>query len=333
VRDDFYELGGHSLLLVGLTARLGEALAVDLPLRALTAARTVEELARLIGDHGAPNPEPASGPRLLVRIQPGAEGRAPLFCVHPISGDVQCYVDLARCLGEDQPVYGLQAADGELDSIEAMAARYLAEVRRARPEGSYRLAGWSLGGVIAFEMARQLRESGEEVDHLALLDAPVPGVTPLPPLDDEASLLTSFLTDFGAWNGRHLPIPPAELRERAGRDGARHLFEQAREAGLLPPGLDPDGLEHLYRIYRRNLRALAVYAPAPAPGTLLLLRARGSDDHAPGWQRLAGGGLYDQTIPGDHYTLMREPHVAVLGRRLRQWLDGWAPEPDRTAIR
>jgi thioesterase domain-containing protein len=177
-KDDFFDLGGDSMAAVELTDRLERRYGVALPLDALLPALTVERLARLLAE----TTERAASP--LVPIHPAnPEGSlSPFFCVHPSGGSVLCYLDLARRLGSDRPFYGLQGPDPRGDReplarIEDMAAEYLAAVlalRASRPEGRLLLGGYSFGGYVAFEMARQLVARGEEPPKVVLLDTRAP---------------------------------------------------------------------------------------------------------------------------------------------------------------
>ena len=163
---DFFDLGGDSLLTLELMLRLEDALGVELPVTMIYDYPTVASLARAIETQAAPQFSP------LVAIKPSGEGAA-LFIVHGVGGNVMELFGFGRRL--DCPVYGLQAKglDGNAEpnrSIADMAEYYLAAIRQKQPRGPYRLSGYSSGGLIAFEMARRLREQGEEVALLALLD-------------------------------------------------------------------------------------------------------------------------------------------------------------------
>ncbi|MDD1633793.1 MAG: AMP-binding protein, partial [Methylococcaceae bacterium] len=173
VKDNFFELGGHSLLAVRLFALIQKRLGRQLPLTAVFQGATVETLAEVLRQPGAPGPRSS-----LVAIQPGG-GRRPLFLVHPAGGHVFPYVRLAHCLGREQPCYGLQARgleDGQdpHTRIEDMAAYYIQGLQTVQPTGPYLLGGWSMGGVVAFEMAQQLHAEGQQVALLALLDGRIP---------------------------------------------------------------------------------------------------------------------------------------------------------------
>src|SRR6185436_6617260 len=172
IRDNFFELGGHSVLAVRLMARLRSRFGTDLPLATLFSEGTIEHLAGVLRDRWDVLPWSP-----LVTIQPGGSAR-PLFCIHPAAGSVLLFRALAAGLGKERPVHALQPL-GErrgqrpLSRVEDIAAFYLAAIRQVQPCGPYLLAGWSFGGYVAFEMARQISDSGEQVDLLAMLDTAV----------------------------------------------------------------------------------------------------------------------------------------------------------------
>ncbi len=197
--DNFFELGGHSLLAVRLFAVIEKRLGNKLPLTAVFRGATVEDLAGVLRRQATPGPQSS-----LVAIQPGGSKR-PLFLVHPAGGHVFPYIHLAQFLGPDQPCYGLQARgveDGQdpHTRIEDMAAYYIQAMQTVQPTGPYLLGGWSMGGVVAFEMAQQLHAQGQHVALLAILDGRIP--TPddtFPEQDAEAISLVEryFGISFG----------------------------------------------------------------------------------------------------------------------------------------
>jgi thioesterase domain-containing protein len=318
---------------VRLIARIREELGRDLPLTALFQGSTVESLAELLRRE-----EGFLGDSCLVAIQP-AGNRPPFFCVHPAGGDVLCFAGLARRLGPDQPFYalrsrGLSPGETALAEIAAMATFYLEELRAVQPAGPYRLGGWSLGGLIAFEMARQLRANGEGVALLALLDAPA-GVGPA---REEGEDDLRFLLDIaayveGLW-GKSLGISPRDLQDLGPEARLDLMQARMRDAGLLTAGADPDQLRRILDVYKSNSRAAHAYAPEPYPGRIALFRAleqpaREDASAAPpaagdadlGWGRYSAEPVALVAVPGDHTSLLAEPHVAVLAERLRELLD------------
>jgi amino acid adenylation domain-containing protein len=186
MEDDFFELGGHSLLAVKLFTQIRRSFGVDMPISTLFAHPTIRSLARKLGTTAEAPPgtsysgTPEDSPwDTTTVIHPGpALARSALFIVGGVGGNVNNLIQLGRLLGVHRPVIGLQTR-GILghrmhDTIEAIAADHLTNIRRHQPQGPYLLAGYSGGAFTAFEMARQLRDAGEEVDFLGLLDTFAP---------------------------------------------------------------------------------------------------------------------------------------------------------------
>jgi amino acid adenylation domain-containing protein len=320
VRDSFFDLGGHSLLAVKLFHRIAQATGIDLPIASLFRAPTIAALADLLRGEGW-----ARSWSSLVPIQTSGS-RAPLYCVHAVGGNVLNYRLLSQHLGKDQPFYGLQArglGGGEAPhtTVEEMAAAYIQEMRQEQPRGPYILAGASSGGVIAYEMAQQLRAAGEQVPVLLLIDTYI--AQPLPRIvqAQAASPLhrSALLLDY------HL----GQLLLRTPREGYAYLAARirARLGGVVGPTAEaihaaPPALRH---VIEANLRAVAAYVPRPYPGSAVMLFSREEPERASydgrlGWADLLEGGLVVRFIPGSHENMLDEPQVAEVARVLARCL-------------
>ena len=166
-------------------------------------------------------------------IQPRGSKR-PFFCVHPAGGTVFCYLELAAALGPDQPFYGLQARglDGEQaphETLQEMAASYIELMRQVQPTGPYLLGGWSLGGNLAFEMARQLEVQGERVELLALFDAGAISPDEPPAEEDFLPVIMGMFPD-----GPQVSLD--ELRKLSPEKQLAYFMERAQHAMLVTPG-------------------------------------------------------------------------------------------------
>ncbi|MGH9350508.1 MAG: amino acid adenylation domain-containing protein, partial [Vicinamibacterales bacterium] len=309
VADDFFELGGHSLVAMIMLGCVKATFGCDVPIAVLFRGGTIEQLAAHI--RRSAESDTASP---LVPLRTSGTG-PPFFCVHPVGGGVLCYRDLVEALG-GHPFYGLQVArNGSIDgvpSVERMAAQYREAIRTVQPNGPYRLGGWSLGGLIAFEMARALQAAGEDIALVALLDSHATAPSRQRPISDE-SILRRFAEDM--------------LGDGAAGTSAltfEELHARAMAAGLLPPGSDLGQLRALVERFRDNLRAAAEYRPAPAPLRVLLLQAadslRDAADATFGWDRVALCGVERRVVPGNHYSIMRSPGVEALAAELTTWI-------------
>jgi len=313
VSDDFFELGGHSLLAVRLMAQIQKTFGRWLPLASLFEGASVEKLAQRLREE---SDEPC-GP--LVAIQP-AGSRPPLFFVHPAGGNVLCYSELAKRLGAEQPFYALQACGFEegaepLSRIEEMASRYVEAVVRTQAEGPYHLGGWSLGAVVAYEMAQQFVARGQEVALLALLDHRPPVGEDGEALDD-LSIMRRFLEGY-------VELDDAALEAMSEEQRLLYLLEQGNKFDLIPPEVGVAQINSYLKVYRANLRALRGYTAAPYPGRVTLLKTRSGaagEDETYGWGALAGQGVEVFEVPGRHHDMVAEPHVKVLADVLKESL-------------
>jgi aspartate racemase len=169
VRDNFFDLGGTSLLVMILFAEIEKLTGKNFPLAKILDAPTIEQMVTLLRDH---REDSLSGWSSLVPIQSGGS-KLPIFFVHGADGNILIYRDLARHLGSDQPVYGLQSRNPEsiqLTTVEDMASHYVKEIIALEPQGPYLLGGYCLGGSIAYEIAQQLSKEGREVALLVLME-------------------------------------------------------------------------------------------------------------------------------------------------------------------
>ncbi|MGA9995999.1 MAG: thioesterase domain-containing protein, partial [Pyrinomonadaceae bacterium] len=331
VHENFFELGGHSLLATQLISRVRQSLEVELPLRELFEYPTVASLAERVEAGKSGEQQLPSKKSPLVRIQT-AGSKPPFFFVHPPGGSVLCYADLARNLGADRPFYGIQAQglNGDKDAqtqVERMAARYIEAIRGVQPEGPYNLGGWSMGGVVAFEIAQQLRGQGSEVSLLALLDswAPHNGNGE----KNAQSQLASFASNLGLMP-EHITMSLEELLGLEPEQQLACVMEMAKAASLVSPEMTLEDFRSLYENYKVNVKAVQEYSPQPYTGRVALFSAserrtkaakKRAQDKTQGWGGLAPEGLEIHPVSGHHFNILREPHVRDLARKMNDYVN------------
>ena len=324
VRDNFFEIGGHSLLAVRLMARIQQCFGKELPLPTLFEGATVEHLASILRQQAEPTPRSP-----LVAIQPRGSNPA-FFCVHPGGGNVLCYVGLARHLGPDQPFYAFQSRglNGEqpiCTRVEEMASLYIEAMRTVQSEGPYFFGGWSAGGVVAFEMARQLEARGEQVALLTLIDARAPGQQEDLMEEDDVTVMASF--------GQHLGLPVERINisfddflSLSLDERLAYVIEEAKKADLMPSDITLSLARRLFEVFKANVTAVGNYSPGMARCRIALIKAseRISDlpqELAMGWDGLTENGVEILEVPGNHFTMIREPHVRFMAERLKSRID------------
>ncbi|MBI1785676.1 amino acid adenylation domain-containing protein, partial [Candidatus Sumerlaeota bacterium] len=359
--DNFFDLGGHSLLVVRLMEGIRKSFGRTLPVSAIFQAATIADQSRLLEESVRTREHPD-----VIEIQPRGN-KPPIFFAHGRGNSPLNLIHLARRLGEDQPIFGLQAPwlEGgrrEFAQVEFMADHYIRAMKAFRPEGPYVLAGYCLDGLIAFEMARRMRERGEEIPLLILIETLgnnesfrtlrgfirlIAGTARLP----ETAQLRLFLAarqclllggrSLKALRGaasvkglklllsrvRHYPMPVVWRRIRAvktapdphaagmskdGKGGRR-----PRNAAQPPAGAT---------LFRDLWTLHGAYVPEEYGGRVLVARSEsgggfpGTERSHLGWEKVVKGRLDRIEIPGSHWSLLREPNVAVLGAEIEKHL-------------
>lgn len=339
VHDNFFEMGGTSLLAAQLLGRLIDTYANEnLTLSSLLEAPTVEEFGLLLEKGGSQEY------RSLVPMR-AAGTRAPLFCIHGGGGNVLSLRDLAMALPSSQPFYCLQAAglDGKTEpftSVEETAAHYVSEVRAFQTEGPYFIAGTCYGGLIAFEMARQLRQQQQSVGFVGLIDTHNHAYASMLPKSKLVYYNVRFVAQRVVHHvGRIARLSGGDRKEYlAGRVKSlrKHLVgftsiftggARTQVVGSPPPGIPIEESIHgdfhrtLIKVVEANLEAQRAFVPQVYQGPITLFKAADPfvepyQDRYLGWGPVARGGIEDYTIPGDHADITEEPHVRVLAALL-----------------
>ncbi len=317
--DNFFEIGGSSILAVQIFAEIREQLGLKLAPSSLLTHPTIRSLASLLGK------EPQEHWASMVAIQPKGS-RPPLFFIHDIGGNIFTYRDLAKQLGEDQPIYAFQAKgmDGKgstLESVSDLADYYIQEIQRIFPNGPFLLGGSSFGGLLAYEMGRKLVEAGQKVDLLALFDT-IPYKGPFSYGKAGAPAGPKWLEKLDTHIGRLLVRGTKERFQHYRKKGKKFIWNKIPFLSYKEP-IPP---ERNQQIWDANFRAIRNYYQEPYNGRLTLFLAsdfyaRCYQDVRLGWHAYALKGLEIHVVPGDHLTMMYPPNVEVLAKELAKCID------------
>ncbi|MVZ99272.1 SDR family NAD(P)-dependent oxidoreductase [Actinomadura sp. LD22] len=271
--------------------------------------------------------------RQTVRPLKPTGDRRPIFIAHPAGGTTACYRQLIDLLGADQPVYGLERFE-DAPSVEERAARYVQHLLEAQPEGAFRLGGWSFGGVLAYETARQLTAAGRDVEFVALFDAGIPLA-----VDDESDTLARRFAAFADYINQTYGLDVTlTYDELSGLDEEAQFALVMERAAPLVDYIPPAALTHQLTSHQ-DTRSLEAYQPRPYDGRVILYHAPEETPWAVRDARyvLDGtngfGGLCSDleivTIPGVHHlNLLDPPGVEILAAHLEGRLAGRAAGAD-----
>ncbi|NOJ92531.1 non-ribosomal peptide synthetase [Corallococcus coralloides] len=323
MQEDFFALGGDRATAEALVAEISARFDTPLSMEAFLEAPTIERIGcHLRARSRKLNVQP------LIPLQPDGSKRPFFFLPGGEGAPLNAYA-LARWMGPDQPLYGLQTRGlhGErapFERIEDMAADHIETLRTVQPRGPYLLGGHCSGGMVALEMALQLQRNGEQVAVLAVCDAWSPANLSLRMpnetfLTDLVEFYSIVAAGFRYWFDVDIGLKSDEMRALDPRQRITRFMELARKHGAYPPD-EPDArIEHILALYRAA--SDSAYVPAERfRGPITFLRAIDSkfcETVTEGWEDLTTQPLRLRMVPGNHVSLLTEPHVREVANELR----------------
>jgi len=333
VRDNFFELGGHSLLAVRLMAEIQQKFSKTLPISILFQSPTIEKLALLLQQS---QDKVSESP--LVAIQPRGK-QLPFFCIPGSGGNVIYFRELAHYLGQNQPFYALQAPGLEgktqpYTQVETIAQYYLQLITTVQPQGPYLLGGHSFGGSVAFEMAQQLTRQGQTVALLAILDTPIIHFNSDELQWDDTQWLVTIARVIEHLSAQELEITYEAIGALTPEEQLIYFKKQLEQKNILPEATDMAQVRGMIQVIKANELAHIHYQPkGNYPGIITLFRTdevyqdilgfKGEipQDASWGWSQLTTHPVAIHYVPGDHSSMLTEPHVASLAQKLKKCIE------------
>ncbi|SFN70880.1 amino acid adenylation domain-containing protein [Xenorhabdus japonica] len=333
VHQNLFDIGGTSLTAMRMIVLVEKYFGTSIHLSLFVSNPTVAQLATHVREKGG---DPKFSPLVPMRT---TGNKRPLFFVHPMGGNVLSYLRLVKHFPEDKPFYALQAngvdaGSTPLTSVQEQAANYLEAIRQIQPHGPYSIGGWSYGGFVAFEMARQLKDHGEEVADLFVLDTVALNTAPQEKTNEKALLQWFFWELLWLNKGATLPeqIVPEHITSLQER--FEYITEHAIATGAIPQGSSRAVVQRLFDVYKANWKAATDYVAYTADINMTLLHATRPlpevlrsmhdavrseyQDPKNGWASKTTGHINVIDVPGDHLEIMEEPYVAEVARVILQ---------------
>lgn len=344
--ESLVSLGLDSLIGMNLRSKLETALGTQLPAFGLSNEPTVQGLARVaadsidLRDENGEKPRANSADRFnrtatrkrrrsgIVALGGAHRPKSPVFCLHPVGGDLRCYDKLSRYL-HSRPVYGLRSRGLDAysqthQSMEQLITDYAAEIQNTAGEESICLLGWSTGGIFARELAIRLTGMGRVIESLVMLDTPLPSVFEEVDLFDDAKFLSDLVTFTNYFAGTSMQIDPSALHGVSDDQALSTVLELGIQNGVLPSHATTDFLERLINVCKEHVKILQSFSPTRSTIESILIRpddasvlCQAAGRELPsdlGWSDYGRVDLHH--VPGHHFTMMTADYAEALAHKV-----------------
>lgn len=336
INESFFSLGGHSFLALELVLKIKDAFQIDILLSALFENDTIEKLSNQVRLQSLKPYEKA-----IVKIRNGAEQFFQFF-VHPAGGQVLCYYDLAQDINTPSSIYGLQSPfirdknAKSYTSIEEIATVYFQEMEEhfiKFPKQKVLYGGWSLGGLIAYQMALITYNKTGLLPFVVILDQPIPSFIGKEKTygDDKLQYLLRFLKQVQDFNNIEIEISRSELEGQSFSNQCKKIHREFTKKGLLSDEIHGSDFEKFLNMQKAQSQAATEYQPQIYIGNVLLIRASNSHwkkvlDPSLGWSAIAQN-LTVQSVPGTHISMMQKPEISKIAIEIDTWISKLSNDP------
>lgn len=317
--DDFFDIGGHSIKAIELISAIRKKMNIELPIAALFEYRTIAMLSNWIDRQDSKQKN-----NIVIPLKKKINNTSPLFLIHPGGGGILCYVPLIKALNIHGAIYGIQSigyddSEAPLTSIYEMATKYVMEIKKIQKEGPYRLAGWSMGGTIAFEMAGILENEGNNIDFIGLLDAH--------PFTTDHTI-DHYRDPLQVW--AHSLCLDLNLFDNLSKAQKLHvILEAAKKKKLLPDTTELKDVERIISVMGANNHACSRYTfKSLIKSDLFLFKCFNQDALQPHplinveeWGIRTTGNVTLIKLAGNHNNIMTSPQVEILANEMNKILN------------
>jgi amino acid adenylation domain-containing protein len=314
---NFFHIGGTSLVALEVIAKVNQQFGTEFGPAVLFEAGTIQSIAALIRKG-----EYVSGNKSLLLLKKGTSDNY-LFLVHPAGGDVLSYYELALRIDESYHVYGLQSTDfsKEDESIEVLASGYVQTISRQLPQGNYAFGGWSMGAIVAYEMALQWQHETGQCVPVIVLDQQAPAninehTKPGPVVERQVS----FARKIEQLTGRSNHLNETVLIGKTTEERTALFLGVFKESGLVPDEIQPAQFQGYLDKFINHSDITARYHPASSyEGRVTLIKAKDTEhagDSFYNWRRYAITNLKVEVVPGNHVTIIRPPYVQAVAEKI-----------------
>lgn len=329
ITDNFFDVGGNSLMAIELIGKINNRFATNFSISVLFEHNSIGSLARLIRSSGSAS----SVPNPLVLLKKG-NSETTIFFVHPAGGDILCYYELAQCMADNATVYGIQSsiADKRDTSVKAMAAHYLEAIRKQSLTGNFVFAGWSMGALVAYEMAVQLHKAENKISQVIVLDqkAPEPEhqLNPTTATVTPIERLTVFAGKVEQLIGSSVNINKDVLEKLTSVEQSELFLKQFKKHNIVPEDIETKEFHGFLEKMILHNELTMDYKAEKYNGSVLLIKADDSTVASPSDNQYYNWNYYNQNIhianvPGTHITMMKMPNAKQVADKINNTLSNF----------
>lgn len=326
IDDPFFDLGGHSFLVLELVIIIEKVFQVKIPLTTLFEKDTIRKLSEIIREKSSSKYQ-----EMLIKLREGIEEKLDIM-IHPAGGQILCYYHLVNQLIDNSTVFGLQtpfitqSSENQCTTIESIASFYLNQVEKQIPNLSQKkifFGGWSLGGIIAYQMALDYSKRFSFIPSIIIIDQPTPNYIQDLIVRDDQEYLKRFMNQVQSFSQANLSSSISKLNDQPFEEQVAIIYKSFVDNCLISSQIDLNDFKKFLLLQKNQSFASKEYIPSHYSGQVLLIRAKNSkwnyiSDESLGWGEIASQ-LSIRWVEGTHTSIMSRPDVSAVANFINEW--------------